>query len=577
MPLALQGITTKNMEMRIRRRDGSDVWELASGAPIYGDDGKLIGAILVMVDITERKKIEQELKDAKKKAEEANKAKSQFLANMSHEIRTPMNGIIGMGELLSMSRLRPEHQAFVDSINISANNLLGIINDILDISKIEAGKIDVELKECEIDKIVDSVLSSTSYNAHKKNLELVCDLDEAIPEFIYADEVKIRQILLNIVSNAIKFTDRGNIFVQIKKIDEAHDELELEFSVEDTGIGMSKDVEKYLFQPFVQGDLSYTKKYQGTGLGLAISKRLTELMGGTIGYETEEGHGSRFYFRIHVKKSKRYTHNIRKIEFDYKKLSVMFVDDNALNRAITNKMLKEEGMTVHFAESGLQSIDILRSGVKIDLIILDVHMPIIDGFQTAEMIKKIFGDKYTILMFTSVDIRDNIEKIKILGVSDYLIKPVKKGELLYKIRETMNIKAEEQIEKDIREIQMKSRKVLVAEDNAVNMLTIVSMIQRCGEYDIFEAKNGKEAVYFFEREKPEFVFLDLQMPIMNGFEALVEMKKIIEKGEIKNTIITAVTAYATKEDEENCLSIGMNYYISKPYKMAKLKEILDLN
>jgi PAS domain S-box-containing protein len=573
LPLALQGIITKNMEMRIVRKDNSEVWEMASGAPIYDDEGNLIAGILVMVDITERKKIEDELKNAKQRAEEANVAKSRFLANMSHELRTPMNGIIGMGELLSISNIDDEQKIYVEGINISADNLLSIINDILDISKIEAGKIDVESSEIESKKIFDSVITAIAYNAHQKNIEIVCDIDKNIPEFLIGDEGKIRQVLLNIASNAVKFTDKGNILIEAEIVSEIKNIIEIEFSVTDTGIGVSNDIKPNLFQPFVQGDLGYNKKYQGTGLGLAISKRFTELMGGSIGFHSVQGEGTKFFFRLPLKKSEKISNKINGNKFEYENMSVLVIDDNSLNREITKKMLEQESINVYLAESGKEAVELLSKNIIIDLILLDVNMPEIDGFQTAEKIRENFGEKYTILMFTSVDIRDNINRINKLGITDYIIKPVRREELLIKIKETITKTSGNKLEKEQNENEIYKTKILVAEDNEINMITLVSMLKNCGNYNIIEARNGKEAVDYYKKEKPQYVFLDIQMPIMDGFEAFKEIRAEAESIE-KKVKIVAVTAYASKEDKVKCLTIGMDDYISKPYKLEEIKNVL---
>lgn len=568
---------SEKIHMEVELPEG--IWIELQVIPILDENNKCEMFVEWVKDITERKKDEKELIKSKEEAEIANKAKSEFLANMSHEIRTPMNGVIGMSELLSQTELNENQKKYLEFIQISADNLLAIINDILNISKLESGKVELEIKELELEKMMNNILALLSVNAHKKGIEVVYYIDKDIPEFLEGDEVKLNQILINLIGNAVKFTDKGEILIEIKKINQEDDFYEIEFSVKDTGIGMSVDILKNLFKPFVQGDLSYTKKYQGTGLGLAISKQLLEIMGGKIFVKSDIGKGSKFSFNLKLKKSNRLIHNISDLDVNLKNLKILFIDDNELNREITQKMLSDEGIEVLLAESGEKGLEILKNNLNIDMILLDVHMPLIDGIETLKLIKEKYNDKYEILMFTSVDLRDKVSTIKKFGAKDYIIKPVTRKDLIKKIKNILNCKVEKEIEEDLNEIKniKKSNKtILIIEDNFINMEVAKIMISKIGNYNIYFASNGKEALEIYKKNKIDIIFLDIQMPIMNGIEAYNEIIKISEIENRKRPKIIAMTAYAMDTDKEKYLNMGMDYFLSKPFKVKNIKEILEL-
>lgn len=577
MPIikGMQGEKAHIDDMNVIRPDGTETLLEIFGTPVYNEKNEIIMSLVHFIDITQKKKNENEIIKAKQEAEKASKAKSEFLANMSHEIRTPMNGVIGMSELLAQTELDINQKKYLEFIQVSADNLLAIINDILDISKLEAGKIELELKEFELEKMIDNLLSLLSVNAHKKGVEVVYYVDKEVPEMLEGDEIKIRQILINFIGNAVKFTDVGEIFLEIKCKNKTAEYFEIEFSVSDTGIGMGEETIKNLFKPFVQGDLSYTKKYQGTGLGLAISKQLIELMGGKVYVESEEGKGSKFYFSLKLKKSEKI---IKKDEELEKNLKVLIVDDNNLNREITEKMLLSEEIEVKTAESGKKALEILEKYPKLDLILLDVHMPFMDGIETLKKINEKYDDNYSILMFTSVDLRDKISEIKTYGAKDYVIKPVIRKTLLEKIKEVLKENKNKIEDKNIKNEKNKEKenlKILIAEDNDINMNVATQMIKSLGYLNLYCAENGEEALKIYKKEKPDVIFMDIQMPLMNGLDAFKAIIKEAEKNNLKRPKIAAMTAYAMRSDKEKYIGEGMDYFLAKPFKIKEIKELLD--
>lgn len=509
-------------------------------------------------------------------AEKANKAKSEFLANMSHELRTPMNGIIGMGELLTMTALDDEQKTYIGDIRTSADNLLVIINDILDISKIESGKIGLELKDINLEEIMDDVLGLLSYNAYKKKIEVVYYFDKDLPESLNGDATKIRQVAINLIGNAIKFTDSGYVFVEVKKLEEYDDSIGIEFVISDTGIGISEENKKNIFQAFIQGDISYTKQYQGTGLGLAISKKLVEIMGGDLKFESELKKGSEFSFTLNLKKSVKTLKSTIVHTIDYTKLSILFIDDMELNRKITKKMLEVEGITVFLAESGMQGLDMLKNGLKVDLILLDVNMPDMDGFETAEKINMMFNSKKQIIMFTSVDIMDRINDLKSLGIINYLVKPAKRKELMDKIEEGIKIKhIENKTSAIVEHLGERKKTIFVVEDNFINLNLTVKILEKIGDFNIIKATNGIEAVEIYRKDNPDLILMDIQMPVMNGLEAFEEIKDLAKEHGIKVPITVAVSAYAMEADKQNCLQLGMSDFVTKPFKFEDIKHIVE--
>jgi signal transduction histidine kinase/DNA-binding response OmpR family regulator len=562
--------------------NGTKHWLQLSTVAVHNAEGTPVGLLSVARDISDLKYTESELRSAIAKAEKASRAKGDFLAAMSHEIRTPINGIIGASELCQETSLDLEQRNYMDTVIQCSTTLLHLVNDVLDYSKIEAGQLNLEVLNFSPLNLIESIAEEFAQSARAKMIELIVSVDPEIPDFVMGDPTRLKQVFYNLLGNAIKFTDRGEITIRAKVVERGTQTTQLQFSVSDTGIGISPDRQKAIFKSFSQADMSTTRRYGGTGLGLSICLELVHLMGGDISVESEIDQGARFVFQLPFQISDHPGAEAVPYNAELVGLRVLIVDDNQTNRELYEQMCAGWGYRSSLAKDGITGLTELEKGVRegdpFRLVLLDQQMPALSGLDLAGLIRSRPDLRKTqiILLSSSISYEDS-KRAEELNLARALAKPVRRAVLQEVILETFGVRGPKEPVTDVSsapsELTNKSLNVLVVDDNPINRDLAMRRLKKLGHRSTPQA-GGLEALEAAKSERFDCILMDIQMPDMDGYEATQAIRDYEETEGLPPSYIVAMTAHAMKGDRERCLSAGFDNYIPKPFRGVDLKTAL---